>query len=261
MILDKILARKAEEVAKARQNISLDELRSRVANVGPVRGFARVLRQASVEGTAIIAEVKKGSPSKGIIRADFDPVAIARAYQAGGAACLSVLTDRDFFYGDLAYLEQIRAAVALPLLRKDFIIDPYQVYEARLHGADAILLIAAALPEAQLLSLAETARELDLDVLFEVHDAEEMAMAHRLPVELVGINNRNLKTFATDIATTERLAPQAPEGRLVVAESGIASRADIRRLQQASAGAFLIGESLMREADVTEKLAELLHDE
>ncbi len=260
MILDKILARKVEEVAEASQQIPLNELRSRVANVTPVRGFARALRQAAESGTAIIAEVKKGSPSKGIIRADFDPVAIAQDYQAGGAACLSVLTDRDFFFGDLNYLEKIRAAVALPLLRKDFIIDPYQVFEARAHGADAILLIAAALPEEQLLSLAETAQSLNLDVLFEVHDEAEMMMAHRLPVDLVGINNRNLKTFATDIATTERLAPRAPEGSLVVAESGIADRADIRRLQRASAGAFLIGESLMREADVAAKLAELLHD-
>lgn len=260
MILDKILARKAEEVAEARQQKSLDELSSQVPDAAAVRGFARTLRLAAESGTAIIAEVKKGSPSKGIIREDFDPVTIARDYQAGGATCLSILTDRDFFFGDLAYLDQIRRVVSLPLLRKDFIIDPYQVYEARLHGADAILLIAAALPEEKLLALAEVAHELDLDVLFEVHDEVEMAMAHRLPVDLVGINNRNLKTFQTDIATTERLAPLAPEGCLVVAESGIANRADIRRLQQASAGAFLIGESLMREADLAVKLAELLHD-
>ena len=260
MILDRILARKAEEVAEAKQRVPLETLRSQARNAAPVRGFAQALHKASASCTAIIAEVKKGSPSKGIIRADFDPVAIARDYQKGGATCLSVLTDRDFFFGDLAYLEQIRTAVTLPLLRKDFIVDAYQVFEARAHGADAILLIAAALPERALCLLAETARNLDLDVLFEVHDAEEMAMAHRLPIDLVGINNRNLKTFVTDIATTERLAPAAPEGSLVVAESGITSRADIKRLQQAAAGAFLIGESLMREADVSGKLAELLHD-
>ncbi len=260
MILDKILARKSLEVEQARQQIPLRDMQCKAASAGPLRGFATTLRQVAAEGTAIIAEVKKGSPSKGIIRPDFDPVSIARDYEAGGAACLSVLTDRDFFFGDLAYLEQIREAVALPLLRKDFIIDPYQVFEARAFGADAVLLIAAALPEPQLRDLADCAHNLGLDILFEVHNRAELDVALRLPVDLVGINNRDLKTFNTDLGITETLAPLVPEDRLVVAESGISGRAEIVRLQQYSARAFLIGESLMRETDICAKLAELLND-
>ena len=260
MILDKILDSKRSEIDRARQQTPLAEMRASALAAGPIRPFAAALENAAAQGTAIIAEVKKGSPSKGIIRADFDPVAIAGDYQAAGATCLSVLTDREFFFGELAYLQQIREAVSLPLLRKDFIIDPFQVYEARAHGADAILLIAAALPEARLAELTATAHELGLDVLFEVHDEEEMRLAHRLPVDLIGINNRNLQTFETDLAITERLAPLAPADRLLVSESGIVDRADIRRLQKASVGVFLIGESLMRQAQVGDRLAELLHD-
>ena len=260
MILDEILARKNQEVKQAKERIPLRDLQRRATAADPVRGFAAALRQVAAAGTAIIAEIKKGSPSKGIIRPDFDPVAIARAYQAGGAACLSVLTDRDFFYGELAYLELVRKAVSLPLLRKDFIIDPYQIFESRACGADAILLIAAALPEARLQELADCAVDLGLDILCEVHAENELETALRLPVELVGINNRNLNTFETDLGITERLAPLVPQDRLVVAESGISGRAEIVRLQQCSARAFLIGESLMREADIGSKLAELLTD-
>lgn len=260
MILDKILARKHQEVAEARGKEPLTELRQRVDGLAPTRGFAGALRRRAVSGTAVIAEVKKGSPSKGIIREDFDPEAIAAAYERAGAACLSVLTDRDFFFGDLAYLRRIAGVVRLPLLRKDFIVDPYQVYEARAAGADAVLLIAAALDLNQLQDLTALAKELDLDVLMEVHDEAELEIALQTPAELIGINNRNLQTFEVSLEVTERLLPAIPKDRLVVAESGIVSRADIRRLQRAGAGAFLIGESLMRETDIEGKLQELLHD-
>ncbi len=258
MILDKILATKRDEIAIARQQYPLVTLQQSCSNVESTRGFAAKLRQTSRLGTAVIAEVKKGSPSKGIIRADFDPVAIARSYERGGASCLSVLTDESYFYGSLDYLGQIRAQVDLPLLRKDFIIDPYQVYQARFAGADAILLIAAALTDIQLRDLAELATGLQLDTLLEVHNDEELERALKLPVDLIGINNRNLQTFVTDLSVTERLAGKIPENQLAVAESGIHSRADIERLQHAGAGAFLIGESLMRESDIEGKLFGLL---
>ena len=258
MILDQILATKQTEIAADSSKLSLIELQQMVADCGPTRGFAAKLRQTSADGTAIIAEVKKGSPSKGIIRADFDPVAIAKSYEAGGASCLSVLTDVSYFHGSLDYLQQIRSVVGLPLLRKDFIVDPYQVFQARVAGADAILLIASALDDQQLLELAQLARELQLDTLLEVHDAAELERALPLPVDLIGINNRNLQTFVTDLAVSEQLAPQIPAAQLAVAESGIHSRGDIERLQQAGAGAFLIGESLMREDDIEGKLRELL---
>jgi indole-3-glycerol phosphate synthase len=226
------------------------------------RGFARALRfMRDSGGTALIAEVKKGSPSKGIIRADFDPVNIAEIYQQGGATCLSVLTDRQYFHGHLRYLGLIREQVGLPLLRKDFIIDPYQLYEARVAGADAVLLIAAALEDGQLAELAGIAAELRLDTLLEVHDAEELDRALALPVDLIGINNRDLKTFRTDLAITERLAGRIPRERLAVAESGIGTRSDIERLQRAGAGAFLVGESLMREDDIAAKMGQLLGHE
>lgn len=256
MILDKILKTKAEEVAAARQREPLSELERRVGDLeDQPRGFARALRtMRDSGGTALITEVKKGSPSKGIIRADFDPVEIAVTYERAGATCLSVLTDEQYFYGHLRYLGDIREQVSLPLLRKDFIIDPYQVVEARVAGADAVLLIAAALNDEQLCELAEKAAALRLDTLLEVHDADELERALRLPVDLIGINNRNLKTFVTDLGITERLASRIPKQQLAVAESGINSRADIERLQAAGAGAFLIGESLMREDNIEEKL-------
>lgn len=260
MILDRILETKREEVAAAKSHQSQDELARRIGDLEDVpRGFARALQtMVASGGTAIIAEVKKGSPSKGIIRADFDPVAIADQYQSGGATCLSVLTDQNYFFGHLRNLGLIREQVSLPLLCKDFIIDPYQLYQARLAGADAVLLIAAALDDEQLQSLAQLAKELRLDTLLEVHDGDELQRALQLPVDLIGINNRDLRTFVTDLAITENLAAHIPEAQLAVAESGINSRADIERLQRAGARAFLVGESLMREADIEKKLHELL---
>ena len=258
MILDQILKTKATEIAAAQLQQPLAELERMVSDSSETRGFASRLRNSAAMGTAIIAEVKKGSPSKGIIREDFDPVAIACSYERGGASCLSVLTDEHYFYGSLDYLGQIRAQVDLPLLRKDFIIDPYQVVQARVAGADAILLIAAALADGQLRELAELATRLGLDTLLEVHNSEELERALNLPVDLIGINNRNLQTFVTDLSVTEQLAGKIPENQLAVAESGIHSRTDIERLQQAGAGAFLIGESLMRESDIEGKLLGLL---
>lgn len=258
MILDRILATKVEEVAAASRARPLSELQRQILDCPPTRGFAQTLRSRALIGTAIIAEVKKGSPSKGVIREDFDPLVIASSYQAAGAACLSILTDEQYFFGALDFLRQIRIAVELPLLRKDFIIDPYQVYEAREAGADAILLIAAALDDPSLRELAGLAAELRLDSLLEVHDETELERALELPVDLIGINNRNLQTFHTDLAVTEQLAPRISPRQLAVAESGIHSRADIDRLQAAGAGAFLIGESLMREPDIEAKLRSLL---
>ncbi len=259
-ILQKIVAHKRAEVAAAKARFPLERLRERLALVEDrPRGFARALRtMAESGGTAVIAEVKKGSPSKGVIRADFDPLAIAEIYQAHGATCLSVLTDEKFFLGHLSYLGLIREAVGLPLLRKDFICDPYQIVEARAFGADAVLLIAAMLADAQLEDFAGQAKELGLDVLLEVHDEAELERALATDCELIGVNNRSLRSFVTDLATTERLAPRISSDRLLVAESGIHSRADVERLQRAGAAAFLIGESLMREADIGAKLEELL---
>ena len=261
MILDKILARKVVEVAAAKQQVPLAVLEELIAthpiDVAP-RGFEQQLRCRNQSGTAIIAEVKKGSPSKGIIRADFDPVQIAAGYQQAGAACLSVLTDETFFFGHLDYLPAIAAQVDLPLLRKDFIIDPYQIYEARAKRADAVLLIAAALDLPQLRSLHAVAVQLGMDVLLEVHNEQELELALQTDCTLLGINNRCLKTFSTDLATSETLLQLIPDNCLVVSESGIHSRQDIERLQRAGAGAFLVGESLMREADFAAKLAELL---
>ena len=259
-ILQKILAHKRQEVAEAKRVHPLEDLHARIAAIPPTRGFATALRTRSMEETAIIAEVKKGSPSKGLIRVDFDPVDIARGYERCGATCLSVLTDREFFMGELSFLPAIAEAVRLPLLRKDFIVDAYQLYEARAFRADAVLLIAAALEDGELAELAGKARGLGLDVLLEVHDEEELERALRLPVDLLGINNRNLSTFVTDLAVTERLLPRIPRERLAVSESGIETRADIRRLAAAGAGAFLIGESLMRAEDFGAKLQSLLHD-
>jgi len=260
MILEQILAHKREEVATAKARTPLAALQERSAAMGPPRGFAAALHRAAERGTAIIAEVKKGSPSKGIIRPDFDPVAIARGYEQGGATALSVLTDERFFLGRLDFLPLVAGAVSIPLLRKDFIIDPFQLYEARAYGADAVLLIAAALPEAEMTELAGTAHQLGLDVLAEVHDEKELDAVLAAPADLIGINNRNLGTFYTDLAVSERLIPRIPGDRFVVSESGVHCRADIRRLRAAGARAFLVGESLMRETDVAAALAALLND-
>jgi len=259
VILDKIAEHKRQEVALAKARRSLASLQSGVRELeDQPRGFLRALRATADSGwTAIIAEVKKGSPSKGVIREDFDPLAIAETYQDNGATCLSVLTDEHFFMGHLLYLGKIREVVNLPLLRKDFICDPYQIYEARVAGADAILLIAAMLDAGQLAEYYALAAELHLDVLMEVHDEAELEVALGTGCELIGINNRNLQTFVTDLATTERLMPLIPPGHFVVAESGIACRADVLRLHQAGARGFLVGESLMREKDIAAKLREL----
>jgi len=259
-ILKKIVEHKRGEVAAARSAAPLAEVKARIADLeDQPRGFERALRDCHASGwTAVIAEVKKGSPSKGLIRPDFDPLTIAETYEKNGAACLSVLTEERFFLGNLRYLALIREQVRLPLLRKDFLFDPYQVYEARAAGADAILLIAAMLDLPQIQELAGIARELSLDVLLEVHDGPEMETALASGCTLIGINNRNLRTFVVDLATTEQLLPLVPADRFVVAESGINTRDDIVRLQSAGAHGFLIGESLMREEDIGAKLRELL---
>jgi indole-3-glycerol phosphate synthase len=259
MILDKIAEHKRQEVSLARSRRPLISLQNSVAELeDQPRGFLRALRTTAASGwTAVIAEVKKGSPSKGVIRENFDPLEIAEIYQDNGASCLSVLTDEYFFMGHLSYLGKIREVVSLPLLRKDFICDPYQIYEARVAGADAVLLIAAMLDAGQLAEYNALANELHLDVLLEVHDESELETALATGCELIGINNRNLQTFETDLEITERLLPLIPADHFVVAESGIVCRADVLRLQQAGAKGFLVGESLMREDDIGTKLREL----
>lgn len=259
-ILKTIVAHKREEVTVGQRDASIAELKGRISDLEDTpRGFERHLREAAHSGwTPIIAEVKKGSPSKGVIREGFDPLEIAEIYQDNGATCLSVLTDEKFFLGHLRYLALIREQVGLPMLRKDFIIDPWQVYEARAAGADAILLIASILEPQQIVDLAGIARSVHLDILLEVHDEAEMETACNTDIGLIGVNNRNLRTFVTDLDTTGRLAALLPPGRLLVAESGINNRADIERLQTAGAKAFLIGEALMREEDIGAKLQELL---
>jgi indole-3-glycerol phosphate synthase len=246
-ILEQILARKAQEIHERSARVPLAELRARAQNAGPTRGFAAALRAKIAEGAAaVIAEVKKASPSQGVIRADFRPAEIARSYAAGGAACLSVLTDIDFFQGADAYLQQARDACALPVLRKDFTIDAYQIHEARALGADCILLIVAALDDVQLLDFSTLAHELGLDVLVEAHDGAELERALKTPAQLIGINNRDLRTFATSLDTTLTLRERVPADRLLVTESGIHTRADVARMRAAGVEAFLVGEAFMR---------------
>ena len=261
-ILHTIVARKHAEVAQAMQQLPLPQLQARLRQAPPVRGFAAAIAGHAAEGKpAVIAEVKKASPSQGVIRSDFDPVAIARSYAAAGAACLSVLTDVDFFQGCDAYLQQARSACALPVLRKDFIVDAYQLVQSRVLGADAILLIAAALGDAQLADFAAQARDLGMDVLLEVHDADELQRALRLPGHvLIGINNRDLRSFAVSLDTTLRLRAMIPEGRIVVSESGIATPHDVHMLRQSGVPAFLVGESFMRADDPGVELQRLFFD-
>ena len=257
-ILDEILDRKRREVESALARRSAGAMRAAaIAVTQPTRGFRRALEAA--EAPAIIAEIKRRSPSKGLIRADFEPAELARAYAAGGAATLSVLTDEHYFGGRLEFLARIREAVGLPLLRKDFIVDAYQIDEARVAGADAILLIVAALPPDQVADFARHARTLRLDVLVEVHDEAEFEVALGVGASLIGVNNRDLKTFDVDLGVTERLAARLPVGPnvLLVSESGIAGPEQIARLEKAGAKAFLVGESLMRAADVTAALEQL----
>lgn len=246
-ILNTILARKAEEVAARRAAVPLAELQARLADAPPLRGFARALHESIANGEpAVIAEVKKASPSKGVIRPDFRPAEIAMSYEMGGASCLSVLTDVDFFQGSDTYLQQAREACSLPVLRKDFVVDPYQIVEARVLGADCILLIVSALDDMQLASLSNTALELGLDVLVEVHDVDELERALQVPVPLIGINNRNLRTFEVSLETTLAMKDMVPADRLLVTESGITGPADVARMRAANVNAFLVGEAFMR---------------
>ena len=257
-ILQRILATKREEVAAAQALRPIDELRQMARAASAPRDFVGAIRARIAQGKpAVIAEVKRASPSKGLLRADYDPAAIARSYAAGGAACLSVLTDRDYFQGDAAHLVAARAACALPVLRKDFVVDPYQVVEARSWGADAVLLIAAALEADAMAAMERAALDLGMSVLVEVHGADELARALRLATPLIGINNRNLRTFETRLEVTLELLRSVPRGRVVVSESGIATAADVGRLRAAGVNAFLVGEAFMRAADPGHALAEL----
>ncbi|MFO1419072.1 MAG: indole-3-glycerol phosphate synthase TrpC [Methylotetracoccus sp.] len=249
-ILEKILARKREEVAERRRRCDLHEVRQKSATMPPTRGFVAAIQARINAGhAAVIAEVKKASPSRGVLREDFRPAEIAATYALNGATCLSVLTDVDFFQGADAYLQEARSACPLPVLRKDFTIDPYQVFEARALGADAILLIVAALDDALLAELATAAAEAGLDVLVEVHDAEELSRALKLDLPLIGINNRNLRTFETHLETTLDLLPNIPDDRILVTESGILGPSDVALMRQHGVNAFLVGEAFMREPD------------
>jgi indole-3-glycerol phosphate synthase len=262
-ILEKIVWEKDREVASARERVPLEQLKTQVAELPAPRDFLAALRSACRK-PAVIAEVKKASPSKGVIREDFDPVAIAQGYAAGGASCLSVLTDKPFFQGGFEVLVQVRQVVDLPLLCKDFILSPYQLYQARAAGADAALLIAAILTDVDMSYLLKVARSLGLAVLVEVHDAAELERVLALDgVQLIGINNRNLANFDTDLATTEQLTERfgaqiRAKGALLVSESGLFSRDDLDRVQSAGADAVLVGESLMRQPDVTAALEALI---
>ena len=257
-ILKKIIARKWEEVAARQAQVSLSGLESRASEQGPVRGFNVALQTCAGQGrAAVIAEVKKASPSKGVIRENFQPAQIAQSYQRGGAACLSVLTDVDFFMGSDDYLQQARAACELPVIRKDFMVDSYQVVEARALGADCILLIVAALDDGQMRELDQTARECGLDVLVEVHDRAELERALELDNPLVGINNRDLHSFETSLDTTYALLPHIPAQRMVVTESGIHTSADVAAMQEHGVHGFLVGEAFMRASEPGERLAEM----
>ena len=257
-ILKKIIGRKLEEIASRSQQLPLKQLIEGLSRSGPTRGFAdAVIAKIDQGEPGVIAEIKKASPSKGVIREDFRPAEIAASYQRGGAACLSVLTDVDFFQGSDDYLKQARAACRLPVLRKEFIIDPYQVYEARAIGADCILLIVACLGDARLGELNDLAHELNMDVLIEVHDAEELDRALRVNNRLIGINNRNLRTFEVSLDTTLDLLERIPDDRVIVTESGIHQPGDVALMRQHQVNGFLVGEAFMRADDPGERLAQL----
>ena len=258
-ILQRILATKRDEISAARRAVPIEEL-ERLAQAQPAaRDFIAALQARNMGGApAVIAEIKRASPSKGLLREDFDPALLAKSYEAGGAACLSVLTDREYFQGASEHLAAARAACGLPVLRKDFIVDPYQVLEARAIGADCILLIAAAAPIDELRQLEQLAHRLGMAVLVEVHDASELAAVSSLATPLIGINNRNLRTFMTSLQTTLDLLPSVPAGKMVVTESGIRDRGDIAQLRKRGVHAFLIGEAFMRAADPGKALQDLL---
>ncbi|HEV2551490.1 MAG TPA: indole-3-glycerol phosphate synthase TrpC [Stellaceae bacterium] len=258
-VLARILADKRRAVDVAISTRGIDVLEAEAAKAPPPRGFIAALERAhTAHRYGLIAEIKRASPSHGLIRADFDPATLARSYAEGGAACLSVLTDEPYFQGKAEHLIAARAVVAIPVLRKDFIIDPYQVAEARAMGADCILLIMAALSDAEAIALEAAAHRRGMDVLVEVHDGEELRRALRLKTRLVGINNRNLKTLKTDLAVTEALAPLLPKDRILVSESGLNTPADLARMARVGARTFLIGEALMRQRDVAAATRALL---
>ena len=261
-VLAKICEDKRRHIEAQRRDHPLSDLEAAAKSADPPRGFARALRESTEAGRfGLIAEIKRASPSKGLIRADFDPAALAQAYASGGASCLSVLTDIPYFQGDDSYLVAARAVVDLPVLRKDFMLDPYQIVESRSLGADCILLIMAALEDGQAEELMMSAAELGMDVLAEVHDGAELERALHLPTDLIGVNNRNLKTLGVDIAMTEALADLVPDDRVLISESGLYTPADLVRMAEVGARCFLVGESLMRQDDVEGATRRLLTKE
>lgn len=258
-VLLRICADTRAEVERRRATTSPDAIRSQIAAIGPTRGFGRAVMDRAATGFALIAEIKKASPSGGLIRPEFDPPALARAYQEAGATCLSVLTDGPHFQGAPEHLREARAAVPLPVLRKDFMIDPWQIGESRAMGADCVLLIMAALTDDQARRMEELADSLDMDVLVEVHDEAELERALCLNTRLIGINNRNLRTLVTDVETSVALSSQVPADRFVIAESGLRTHDDLQRLSRSGVNSFLVGESLLRHDDVTQATRTLLH--